>query len=48
MSRIVTKSLKKQLEYVRHQPISELAQEQDEQVQLIRNEPMNARNMNAT
>jgi hypothetical protein len=49
MLRVVTKSLKKQLEHVRHQPIQEHAQKQDEQqVQLMGDEPVNAPNMDAT
>jgi hypothetical protein len=31
MSRVITKSLKKQQEHVQHQPIQEHAQKQDEQ-----------------
>jgi hypothetical protein len=49
MLRVVTKSLKKQLKHVRHQPVQEHAQKQDEQqVQLMGDELMKAPNMDAT
>jgi hypothetical protein len=48
MLKVVTKSLKKQLEHVRHQPIQEHAQKQDEQVQLMGDELVNAPNMDVT
>jgi hypothetical protein len=48
MSRVVIRSLRKQIEQVRHQPIQEHAQEQNEQVQPMGNESMNASNMDAT
>ncbi len=49
MSRIITISLGKQLEQVRHQLVHEYAQEQDEwQVQPMGNELVNAPNMDAT
>jgi len=49
MLRVVTKSLKKQLERVRHQHVQEHAQKQDEQqAQLMGDEPLNAPNMDAT
>jgi hypothetical protein len=49
MSRAITISLIKQLKQVRHQPIQEHAQEQDEQqVQSMGDEPMNAPNMDVT
>jgi len=48
MLRVVIKSLKKQLEHVRHQPVQEHAQKQDEQqVQLMGDELVNAPNMDA-
>jgi hypothetical protein len=49
MSRIVTRSFRKQLKHVRHQPIQEHAQEQDEQqVQLMGKEHVNAPSMDVT
>jgi hypothetical protein len=49
MSRIVIKSLRKQIEQVRHQPIQEHAQEQNEQqLQPMEIESVNASNMDAT
>jgi hypothetical protein len=48
MSRVVTRSFRKQFKQVRHQPISDLAQKQDEQVQLMGDEHVNAPNMDAT
>jgi hypothetical protein len=49
MSRIVIKSLRKQIEQVRHQPIQEHAQEQNEQqLQPMGIESVNASNMDAT
>ncbi len=49
MSRVVIRSLRKQIEQVRQQPIQEHAQEQNEQqVQPMGNESMNASNMDAT
>jgi len=49
MSRIVIRSLRKQIEQVRHQPIQKHAQEQNEQqVQPMGNESVNASNMDAT
>jgi hypothetical protein len=49
MSRMVIKSLIKQLKQVTHQPVLELVQEQDEQqMQPTRNEYLNASNMDAT
>jgi hypothetical protein len=48
MSRIVTRNIRKQIEQVRHQPIQEHAQEQDElQVQPMRDDYVNALNMDA-
>jgi hypothetical protein len=45
MSRVGTRSFRKQLKQIKHQPISDLVQEQDEQqVQLMGDEPMNAPN----
>jgi hypothetical protein len=48
MSRVVIRSLRKKLEHVRHQHVPELTQKQDEQVQPVGNEPVNAQNTNAT
>jgi hypothetical protein len=49
MSTVVTRSFKKQLEHVRHQPVQEYAQEQDErQVQPMGDELVNALKMDAT
>jgi hypothetical protein len=49
MLRVITKSLKKQLKHFKHQPIQEHAQKQDEQqVQLMGDEPVNAPNMDVT
>ncbi len=49
MSKVVIRSFRKQLQQVRHQPIQEHAKEQDEQqVQPMGNEPMNAPNMDVT
>jgi hypothetical protein len=49
MSRVVTRSLKKQLEQVRHELVPKPTQEQDElQVQPMGNELVNVSNVNAT
>jgi hypothetical protein len=49
MSRILTRSFRKQLEKITHQPIPKLTQEQDEQqVQPMGNKPRNAPNTNVT
>ncbi len=49
MSRVVTKSLRKQLEHVKRQHVQKHAQAQDEQqLQLMGDEPMNAPNTDAT
>ncbi len=49
MSIIVIRSFRKQSKHIRHQPIQKHAQEQDEQqVQPMGDEPVNAPNTNAT
>jgi hypothetical protein len=48
MSRVVIKSLRKQLEQITHQPVSEHAQEQNQQqMQPMGNEHVNAPNIDA-
>jgi len=48
MLRIVTINLFKKLKQVKHQLVQEHAQEQDEQVQPMGDEPMNALNTDVT
>jgi hypothetical protein len=49
MTKVVTRSLKKQLEQVKHQHVSKLAQKQDQQqVQPMGNKHVNVPNTNVT
>jgi hypothetical protein len=49
MTKVVTRSLKKQLEQVKHQHVSKLAQKQDQQqMQPMGNKRVNVPNTNAT